>query len=905
MLQNTIGDVAELSNVKQQSDQIVAPGEPPLKYEGYLELLLSGCSTYDKLHATPRTGQRNVYAANIEPDENYYDAVDNYTFGIADTDVTDILAYTTNTRFQSSSGNRNDKSPFLPREEWLKLTPEKREEILNKWRMEKGAQFNGNSTRSTPQHMRSVNTHDIRDVVNLDDIIEYTASTHVTMGSNETGEETSYTPDMLLAHMSGRTSSEGISPGDIRHVMAPKQNPRDRKGSKQVTVNETNTSAPDTLAMGDIMYYLNKGETITFQGNQYSTHSTLISYRIGQHESSNNDMALVDRGANGCVCGDDMLVLEGSERFVDVSGLGGHRENQLRIVTAQALIETHKGNVIAVFHQTALLGKGKSILSCIQMEHYGADINDKPLRLKGGKQRIVLDSYQIPLAFHNGLPYLKCRIPTQNEVASLPHLIMTSDIDWDPTTYDNVISDLQLFYDADVDEVHHSHFDDHGNYRHRTVATHNMHHEPEFFDVYEYPDYVDVVDDIIDAHHPEVVHNIYEIHAVEASPTLQDYELLKPFFAWAPAETIKRTLSVTTQYARGRVSEDIRQHWKSRFPACNVRRRNEAVATDTVFSDVPAVDNGAKAAQLFVGRKSLVADVYSCKTDKQFVNTLEDNIRERGAMDKVISDGAKAETSTRIKDILRALVISGWHSEPYQENQNFAENRYSTIKAATNRVLNRSGAPANCWLLVMQYVCHVLNHLASPTLNWIPPLQALTGQTPDTSALLVCAFYEPVYYNPHVKGFPSKSNEELGHWVGIADHVGDALTFKLLSSSDKIIYRSVFKSALDPTLRRKRLAPVDGETNHAGDKVFVRSNLDTSATNGQTIPRRMPTIDPKDLLGRTFLKETEADGQRFRARIVRAITEKDAELQRDPEHIKFLCEVDGNTADEKIGRAHV
>ena len=119
--------------------------------------------------------------------------------------------------------------------------------------------------------------------------------------------------------------------------------------------------------VGGCTYFLNKVETITFQGNQYFTHSTFIRYCIGQHEFASPDMALIDRGANGCVCGDDMRVVEGSERFVDVSGLGGHRENQLRIVTAQALIETHKGNVIAVFHQIALLGKGKSILFCPQM----------------------------------------------------------------------------------------------------------------------------------------------------------------------------------------------------------------------------------------------------------------------------------------------------------------------------------------------------------------------------------------------------------------------------------------------------------------------------------------------------------------------------------------------------------
>ena len=107
------------------------------------------------------------------------------------------------------------------------------------------------------------------------------------------------------------------------------------------------------------------------------------------------DKALVDRGANGGICSADMCVVESCERFVDVSGLAGHRENKLRIVTAQTVINTHKGPVVAVFHQMALLGKGKSILSCIQMEHFGADINDKSLRLPNGKQRILMDVYQI------------------------------------------------------------------------------------------------------------------------------------------------------------------------------------------------------------------------------------------------------------------------------------------------------------------------------------------------------------------------------------------------------------------------------------------------------------------------------------------------------------------------------
>jgi hypothetical protein len=162
-----------------------------------------------------------------------------------------------------------------------------------------------------------------------------------------------------------------------------------------------------------------------------------------------------------------------------------------------------------------------------------------------------------------------------------------------------------------------------------------------------------------------------------------------------------------------------------------------------VFSDTPAVDSGVTAAQIFVGHESLVADVYGLKTDKELVNTLEDNIR--GAIDKPISDCAKAEMISRVKQILRALFIGAWYSEPYLENQNFSENRYGKVKATTNRVMNLSGAPANTWLLAMMYVCILLNYLASAAVGWKSPEQILTGQTPDISKFMHFSFYEPVY----------------------------------------------------------------------------------------------------------------------------------------------------------------
>jgi hypothetical protein len=107
---------------------------------------------------------------------------------------------------------------------------------------------------------------------------------------------------------------------------------------------------------------LYKGESIAIEvyGHQYFAHSTNINYWIGQHDISGMEYTVVDSGANRGVCGDDMLVVEGSKQFVDVSGLAGHKVNQLRIVTAQALVTTHKGDAIATFNQMAFLVKAKA-----------------------------------------------------------------------------------------------------------------------------------------------------------------------------------------------------------------------------------------------------------------------------------------------------------------------------------------------------------------------------------------------------------------------------------------------------------------------------------------------------------------------------------------------------------------
>ena len=60
----------------------------------------------------------------------------------------------------------------------------------------------------------------------------------------------------------------------------------------------------------------------------------------------------------------------------------------------------------------------------------------------------------------------------------------------------------------------------------------------------------------------------------------------------------------------------MKRHLKSSNPALNIPRRHEPVATDTIFSDAPAVDSGVKQAQVLVSRDTLDADAYPMKSGK-------------------------------------------------------------------------------------------------------------------------------------------------------------------------------------------------------------------------------------------------------------------------------------------------
>ena len=157
------------------------------------------------------------------------------------------------------------------------------------------------------------------------------------------------------------------------------------------------------------------------------------------------------------------------------------------------------------------------------------------------------------------------------------------------------------------------------------------------------------------------------------------------------------------------------------------------------------------------------------------------------------------------------------------KNKNPTEGRYCTLKSWTNTIMNRTGAPADCWLLCMLHASYILNHLPCEALAGNVPIWMPYGVSSDISVILLYTFDQPVFYvhATHDQSYPSVSEKRAAHWFGIGEHVGGALTHKLHDDdTKKILYRSAVRPSASAH-PNKRLVPDGGESSQTPNQLSL------------------------------------------------------------------------------------
>jgi uncharacterized protein YoxC len=141
------------------------------------------------------------------------------------------------------------------------------------------------------------------------------------------------------------------------------------------------------------------------------------------------------------------------------------------------------------------------------------------------------------------------------------------------------------------------------------------------------------------------------------------------------------------------------------------------------------------------------------------------------------------------------------------------------------------------------------------------------------------------------------------------------MTYKILTDNTRrIIHHSNIRLAADPNARNLCLDPLNDEppevirslrkaspaSDHGEDSSLhsmepTDENPEHPSTGDDTV-----IVDPQELLGRTFLMDTQEDGQRFCAHIVECISNHESNVRHSGDHVKFQISVNEDEYKEII-----
>ena len=178
---------------------------------------------------------------------------------------------------------------------------------------------------------------------------------------------------------------------------------------------------------------------------------------------------------------------------------------------------------------------------------------------------------------------------TNEEWSTLPHVMLTSDLDWDPTCDDfkGHLDNEERFgaQSSFPNGTNSKLFNDHGE-------NSNVHdyHELQFVDAQTFKE--DTLDCGI----------VSFLSCNNASTTRKEpkYGSLQPLFNWLSINLIKNAFEISTQHARTHAFSLLKKTYHSPFPEFNAKRWYGPVATDIMHSCTPVVDGGSTFAQIFV-----------------------------------------------------------------------------------------------------------------------------------------------------------------------------------------------------------------------------------------------------------------------------------------------------------------
>ena len=307
--------------------------------------------------------------------------------------------------------------------------------------------------------------------------------------------------------------------------------------------------------------------------------------------------------------------------------------------------------------------------------------------------------------------------------------------------------------------------------------------------------------------------------------------------------TTKDTLENSTQMIstlQAETREYMRDSIQARAQALRPHRIDDTLFSDTFYSGVVSI-RGYKCFQMFAYKKSQMDVIQLMKREKEAVEKYEDTIIEHGAPTMTVTDNARVMTGRAWKTVNRKYCIRTGYTVPYQQQQNYAENRGGNFKFAVCKLMHLTPhAPREYWCYAASFLDKVRRILSKPGLNGKSATERVHGYTVDISRFRFPWFSPVWYFDPTGSADFPHDRMKPGFFLDVAENTGDSFSYVILPAKqvdDIPLHRdtSIVRNIVRPRSLDCATAPLAERVGDrilffdtSGNEIFGEAELATS-----------------------------------------------------------------------------
>ena len=531
-----------------------------------------------------------------------------------------------------------------------------------------------------------------------------------------------------------------------------------------------------------------------------------------QHEPNFTAKCELDSHADTIVAGGNCLLLNHTDRACTVHAYDQSLQpkSDVPIVKAATGFTSRDGrNYILVFNEALWMPNlNHSLINPNQLRENGVEVQDNPYASAPMTINTCDEEFRICLESKGTTIYFSSWLPSLEDLSTYPHIIMSSDREWNPleiefpnSSYVEMLEiesrnvaeisstkdakcqghcDCDTPIDADQDNIIYNPI----AICRRIINSVRVH--PVRYDI-TLPTYVGNVSRVATVEPQISTGKILREAEVQPQRTFiskdrhsnMTPEDLSERWGISVAQAALTLKATTRRLLRSAVMPIARRYRVDRM--FGIRRLNCPISSDTMDARCRSIFD-QRYCQVFASKEFFV-EAYPISQKSECHEPLKRFVKEYGSPYEMITDGSKEQCGrkTEFASTLRKYDIYHKIIEPERHNQNPCEGVIRELRKRWYRTIFKSNCPRSLWNYGIPHCAAIMSRTASyaGNLNGRTPLEHLTGETVDISEYLDFGFWDRVWF----KDDAGIGETKLARFLGISHQVGSLMSYWVLPQS--------------------------------------------------------------------------------------------------------------------------